>query len=241
MNQIQPQTRRGLVWHPQQSADYRGNHNFHQDREGVVVRTSSGQPQCNYCLIPSHSRENCILRREHLSQGIDLLYHPQKGMLRSRNSRRILAISKKQEYERKFRADGTVNNSIQEFSQSPNEIQVKRKDRDQEDRGFDVPHLESGQEHSQDTKPKKREYPNSTLASSRDTGGYKKILANAVGTPHLLRHRTYPMQLLQHTIAWAQGLLLQKGWRGHQHISGTPPRPGEFIIAKPTAPKYATP
>jgi hypothetical protein len=118
IDQVHQQTRKKMVWHPQQSTDYVGNHNFHQDQEGIVIRTSSGQPLCKYCLIPSHARESCILRREHLSKGIDLLYHPQRGMLKSRNSRRKLAISEEQEYESKLMADETEYNSSQNLSQS---------------------------------------------------------------------------------------------------------------------------
>jgi hypothetical protein len=81
-------------------------------------------------------------------------------------------------------ADGTEYKSSPEFSQSPKKLQDKWKDRDQKERGFDVPHGESGQEHSQDPKPKRREYPNNTLASSMDTEGYKKFWQTRSG--HLI-------------------------------------------------------
>ena len=66
IDQAQHKTRGKILWSPQQSTDYMGNHDFQQDQEGVVIRTNSGQPLCNYCLIPSHARQKCILRIEQL-------------------------------------------------------------------------------------------------------------------------------------------------------------------------------
>ena len=62
IDQAQHKTRGKILWSPQQSTDYMGNHDFQQDQEGIVIRTSSGQPLCNYCLIPSHARQKCVLR-----------------------------------------------------------------------------------------------------------------------------------------------------------------------------------
>jgi hypothetical protein len=69
IDQVHPQTCRKVLWNPQQSTDYLGNHNFQQDQEGIVIRTSSGQPLCNYCPIPSHAREKCVLRLATPEQG----------------------------------------------------------------------------------------------------------------------------------------------------------------------------
>ena len=116
-----------------------------------------------------------MLRLEHLSKGVDLLYHPQRGMLKSRNSRRKLAISEELEYEKKLMAEEAECNSSQKLSQSTEELQIEGKDRDQTDQEFDIPHGESNQEPNKDTKTKGREYPRNTLASSTDTEGYKNF------------------------------------------------------------------
>ena len=74
-------------WKPHQTYDSRGQGNFHQDSEGVVLTTPSGHPYCNYCKIPSHPRRSCPMRTKDLSNQVDRLYHPNKGVLESNKER----------------------------------------------------------------------------------------------------------------------------------------------------------
>jgi hypothetical protein len=188
IDQVHQQTRKKVLWNPQQSTDYLGNHNFQQDQEGIVIRTSSGQPLCNYCLIPSHAREKCELRLEHLSKGVDLLYHPQRGMLKSRNSQRKLAISEEMEYEKKLIAEEAEGNPRKKIDQSTEDLEIEGKNRDQTDQEFDIPHGKPNQEPNKDTKTKGRAHPRNTLASSTDTEGYKNFWQTRLG--HLICSET---------------------------------------------------
>ena len=105
-------------------------------------------------------------------------------MLRSRNSRRRLAATEEQEYERNFGTNQPGDDSNPEFGQSPNELRVEREYRDQNVEELDVIHLESGQEHKRNPKPKKQDYPSNTLARSTDTEGYKIFWQTQAG--HLI-------------------------------------------------------
>ena len=49
-------------WALQQTKDENGNDNFHQNEEGKLITTSLGHPHCNYCKLPSHSRQKCAFR-----------------------------------------------------------------------------------------------------------------------------------------------------------------------------------
>ena len=49
-------------WTPHQTYDSKGNGNFHQNSEGVVLTTPSGHLYCAHCQIPSHPRRTCPLR-----------------------------------------------------------------------------------------------------------------------------------------------------------------------------------
>ena len=75
-------------WTPHQTYDSKGNGNFHENSEGVVLTTPSGHPFCAYCRIPSHPRQTCPLREKHLSEQMDKLYHPSKGVVKSNNEKR---------------------------------------------------------------------------------------------------------------------------------------------------------
>ena len=68
-------------WALQQTRDSNGNNNFHQDAEGNLSTTNLGHPHCNYCKLPSHSRQKCAFRLRDLEHNIDRLHHPRKGML----------------------------------------------------------------------------------------------------------------------------------------------------------------
>ena len=76
------------TWTPRQTYDNQGCSNFHENSEGTVITSPSGHPLCAYCRIPSHPRSSCAMRAEHLAQGINRLYHPQKGLVQSNNERR---------------------------------------------------------------------------------------------------------------------------------------------------------
>ena len=116
-----------------------------------------------------------MLRLEHLSEGRDLLYHPQRGMLKSRNSQRKLAISEEMEYEKKLIAEEAEGNPRKKLNQSTEDLQIEGKNRDQTDQEFDIPHGKPNQEPNKDTKTKGRAHPRNTLASSTDTEGYKNF------------------------------------------------------------------
>ena len=177
----QPQTRGKLIWSPHQSVDYRGHHNFHQNREGIVVKTNLGHPRCNYCFIPSHSRENCVFRREDLIRGIDRLYHPQKGLLRSRNSRRRLAAAAEEGDAKNFWADGSEFSVEPTVGRSPTQFRSNQRSCDQYKSESYVPGSETSREPEQAIKPKKQEYPKNELARSVDTKGHKNFWQTPAG------------------------------------------------------------
>ena len=86
-------------WTPHQTYDSRGNANFHQDSEGVVLTTPSNHPYCNYCKIPSHPRRSCPMRIKDLANRVDRLHHPNKGALESSKERRNKNRSPTTKYE----------------------------------------------------------------------------------------------------------------------------------------------
>ena len=61
--------------------DAKGVPNFQLDHNNQIVRTSSGHPRCNYCLIASHTRVSCKYRQHDLNNNIDRAVHPQRGLL----------------------------------------------------------------------------------------------------------------------------------------------------------------
>ena len=75
-------------WTPHQTYDNKGRADFHENSEGVVLTSPSGHPYCSYCRITSHPRSTCQIRSKDLSQNIDRLYHPAKGVIKSNNERR---------------------------------------------------------------------------------------------------------------------------------------------------------
>ena len=75
-------------WTPHQTYDSKGCADFHENSEGVVLTSPSGHPYCSYCRITSHKRSTCRIRSKDLSQNIDRLYHPAKGIIQSNNQRR---------------------------------------------------------------------------------------------------------------------------------------------------------
>ena len=79
---------RKAAWTPHQTYDNQGCANFHENSEGTVLTSPSGHPYCAYCRTTSHPRSTCPMRARHLTQGINRLYHPQKGMARSNNEQR---------------------------------------------------------------------------------------------------------------------------------------------------------
>ena len=86
-------------WTPHQTYDSKGNSNFHQDSEGVVLTTPSGHPYCAYCRIPSHPRRSCPMRIKDLTNQVDRLYHPSRGIVESNNERRRKNKSPTAEHE----------------------------------------------------------------------------------------------------------------------------------------------
>ena len=83
---------------PIQQHDNEGVSNFHLDDNGIIVRTLSGHPRCNYCFIASHPRIGCKYRKKDLSNGIKRAVHPNKGHLQSIKStqdvtKRIILVS----------------------------------------------------------------------------------------------------------------------------------------------------
>ena len=68
-------------WTLQQTTDKAGNDNFHQNENGKLITTAKGHPHCNYCKLPSHSRQRCAFRLRDLEHNIDRLFHPRKGRL----------------------------------------------------------------------------------------------------------------------------------------------------------------
>ena len=85
---LQEETRKMAPWTPHQTYDSKGCADFHENSEGVVLTSPSGHPYCSYCRITSHKRSNCRIRSKDLSQNIDRLYHPAKGIIQSNNQRR---------------------------------------------------------------------------------------------------------------------------------------------------------
>ena len=85
---LQEETRRMAPWTPQQTYDSKGCADFHENSEGVVLTSPSGHPYCSYCRITSHKRSTCRIRSKDLSQNIDRLYHPSRGIINSNNGRR---------------------------------------------------------------------------------------------------------------------------------------------------------
>ena len=71
---------RRAAWTPHQTYDNQGCANFHENSEGTVLTSPSCHPLCAYCRTPSHPRSTCLMRAGHLTQGINRLYHPQKGI-----------------------------------------------------------------------------------------------------------------------------------------------------------------
>ena len=85
---LQEETRKMAPWTPQQTYDSKGCADFHENSEGVVLTSPSGHPYCSYCRITSHKRSTCRIRSKDLSQNIDRLYHPAKGIIKSNNEKR---------------------------------------------------------------------------------------------------------------------------------------------------------
>ena len=74
-------------WSLIQTADYQGVNNFNQTPNGRLTTTSLGYPECNYCKLPSHSRQRCTFRLRDLENDIDRHQHPKKGFLTKRDAR----------------------------------------------------------------------------------------------------------------------------------------------------------
>ena len=76
-----------IPWTPKQFYDVKGNPDYQMNSDGIVLTSPSGHPFCAYCRIPSHSRRSCHIRSEDLAQNIDRPFHPNKGIIKSRNER----------------------------------------------------------------------------------------------------------------------------------------------------------
>jgi hypothetical protein len=109
-------------------------------------------------------------------------------MLKLRNSRRKLAISKEMEYEMKLIAEEAEGNPRKKLNQSTEDLQIEGKNLDQTDQEFDIPHGKPNQEPNKDTKTKGRAHPRNTLASSTDTEGYENFWQTRLG--HLICSET---------------------------------------------------
>ena len=114
------------TWTPRQTYDNQGCANFHENSEGTVLTSPSGHPLCAYCRTPSHPRSTCPMRTEHLAQGINRLYHPQKGLVQSNNERRrcnkfpdITPVANHNiAGTSKIRAESIHNSGVSDFRQS---------------------------------------------------------------------------------------------------------------------------
>ena len=62
--------------------DNTGNPKYWQTESGHIIYSINNQPQCSYCGIPSHGRDNCSSDER---AGIFCIHHPQQGNLQSRN------------------------------------------------------------------------------------------------------------------------------------------------------------
>ena len=74
-------------WSLIQTTDCQGVNNFNQTPDGKLTTTSLGYPECNYCKLPSHSRQRCTFRLRDLENDIDRYQHPRKGFLTKNDAR----------------------------------------------------------------------------------------------------------------------------------------------------------
>ena len=66
-------------WVLVQIRDPQGVNYFHQVSNGKLTTTGLGYPECNYCKLPSHSRQKCAFCLKDLEDDIDRHYHLRKG------------------------------------------------------------------------------------------------------------------------------------------------------------------
>ena len=74
-------------WSLIQTTDPQGINNFNQTPNGRLTTTNLGYPECNYCKLPSHSRQKCAFRLKDLENDIDRHQHPRKGFLTKYDAR----------------------------------------------------------------------------------------------------------------------------------------------------------
>ena len=74
-------------WSLIQTTDPQGINNFNQNPNGRLTTTNLGYPECNYCKLPSHSRQKCAFRLKDLENDIDRHQHPRKGFLTKYDAR----------------------------------------------------------------------------------------------------------------------------------------------------------
>ena len=74
-------------WSLIQTTDPQGINNFNQTPNGRLTTTNLGYPECNYCKLPSHSRQKCAFRLKDLENDIDRHQHPRKGFLTKHDAR----------------------------------------------------------------------------------------------------------------------------------------------------------
>ena len=74
-------------WALVQTTDPQGVNNFHQDSNGKLTTTGLGYPECNYCKLPSHSRQKCAFHLKDLENNTDRHYHPRKGFLTKQDTK----------------------------------------------------------------------------------------------------------------------------------------------------------
>ena len=58
-------------------SDNTGNPKYRQSESGYIIYSINNQPQCSYCGIPSHGRDNCSHRLDDEHLGVFRVHHPQ--------------------------------------------------------------------------------------------------------------------------------------------------------------------
>ena len=57
-----------------------GNYpNYCQSPNYEVITSKNGSPLCNYCGLPSHKRQNCLIKRDDRKIGLTRINHPDKN------------------------------------------------------------------------------------------------------------------------------------------------------------------
>ena len=57
-----------------------GNYpNYCQSSNYELIKSKWGSPLCNYCGLPSHKRQNCLIKRDDRKIGLTRINHPDKN------------------------------------------------------------------------------------------------------------------------------------------------------------------